>query len=383
MKNSIFFLGLISLSYLQVNAQDKFGPYETNRFRDNWFVGVNGGVQTMFGGHNDHGSFGKRLGPVFDLNAGKWITPNVGVRASFALGKMKGFGIADTRWTYGVADADGFMRKKYNYFTAEMDVLYNISNAWWGYREDRVYNCIPFVGMMLARSEKGGATGTSPGFSGGILNQFNINSAWAINLEVKAGLLSSDIDRATVHGGRCVVVPMNLSLGFTYRFKKRNFKRVEKPNYSVYDQRIATLENDLSAAQARAKRMEQELDAEKARKAQVVQQAACDVPEQAVFFRINSSKLTKAEKMNLKLYADAIKQNKGEQYKLIGYADLQTGSKAFNEKLALKRAEAVMQVLVNDYGVDSGQLTAVCGNLENPPFAADNSIYNRAVILNK
>ena len=91
MKKIIALMGMAALPIAGMNAQDKFGPYETNRFIDNWFIGIDGGVQTIFGGPNDHGSFGKRLAPVFDFNMGKWITPNVGVRGMLSLGQMRGY----------------------------------------------------------------------------------------------------------------------------------------------------------------------------------------------------------------------------------------------------------------------------------------------------
>ena len=36
-------------------------PYETNRFFDNIFVGVAGGVNIYFGEHDSYGKFGKRM----------------------------------------------------------------------------------------------------------------------------------------------------------------------------------------------------------------------------------------------------------------------------------------------------------------------------------
>lgn len=378
MKKIIALMGMAALPIAGMNAQDKFGPYETNRFIDNWFIGIDGGVQTIFGGPNDHGSFGKRLAPVFDFNMGKWITPNVGVRGMLSLGQMRGYGLAGSRWTYGEADAAGYMRKKYNLFSAEATVLYNISNAWWGYRADRIYNCIPFAGFGVARSYKNDIKGTSPALFAGILNQFRLSDAWALNLELKAGMGSYYLDRAAVDNGRTSILSTGLTIGVTYKFKKRNFKRPEKPDYTPYNNKISALENDLALATAQASRMKQELDAEKARK-ETHETIVCNAPEQAVFFSINSAKLSKAEIVNLKLYADAINKSPNNQFMITGYADIQTGPRAFNDKLAKDRAEAVAKVLVDKYGVNASQLIVASGNLDNPPF--EDTRYNRAVIL--
>lgn len=380
MRRLLTCIGIASLPIIGATAQEnKFGPYETNRFLDNWFIGIDGGVQTIFGGPNDHGSFGKRLGPVFDLNMGKWITPNVGIRGLLSLGEIRGYGLSGSRWTYGIADAEGYQRKKYNLFTAEAAVLYNISNAWWGYREDRIYNCIPFAGFGVERSRKDGVRGTSPALFGGILNQFRLTDAWAINLELKAGLASYYLDRANTDGGRTAILSTGATIGVTYKFKTRGFKRAEKPDYTPYNQKINSLQDELARANAQANRLRQDLEAAQKAQQNTPAEAKCAMPEQAVFFSINSAKLTKAEIVGLKLYAEAIKQMPEKRFMVVGYADLQTGTREFNVKLSNERAAAVARVLMDKYGVNAEQLAIVGGNLENPPF--EDARYNRTVIL--
>ena len=52
------------------DAQNRIvrGPYETNRFFDNIFVGVAGGVNIYFGEHDSYGKFGKRMAPALDIH---------------------------------------------------------------------------------------------------------------------------------------------------------------------------------------------------------------------------------------------------------------------------------------------------------------------------
>lgn len=58
------------------DAQNRIvrGPYETNRFFDNIFVGVAGGVNLYFGENDSEGKFGKRLAPAMDIHVGKWLS---------------------------------------------------------------------------------------------------------------------------------------------------------------------------------------------------------------------------------------------------------------------------------------------------------------------
>lgn len=74
------------------DAQNRIvrGPYETNRFFDNIFVGVAGGVNIYFGEHDSYGKFGKRMAPALDIHVGKWFTPSIGARVGYSGLQAKG-----------------------------------------------------------------------------------------------------------------------------------------------------------------------------------------------------------------------------------------------------------------------------------------------------
>ena len=92
------------------DAQNRIvrGPYETNRFFDNIFVGVAGGVNLYFGENDSEGKFGKRLAPAMDIHVGKWFTPSIGARVGYAglqvvldEGYIKSFQVIDGDNTQG------------------------------------------------------------------------------------------------------------------------------------------------------------------------------------------------------------------------------------------------------------------------------------------
>ena len=61
-----------------MNGKVVRGPYETNTFGDNWFIGVGGGINVFLIEDYD-----VRIGPSIDAGFGKWFTPSVGMRVGY------------------------------------------------------------------------------------------------------------------------------------------------------------------------------------------------------------------------------------------------------------------------------------------------------------
>ena len=76
-----------------------------------------------------------------------------------------------------------------------------------------------------------------------------------------------------------------------------------------------------------------------------------------IYFPINVSKLSDADRAQLDMCAKAIKESpKDAKYMIIGYADNSTGSAEINEILSRKRAESVRECLVNEFDVPVSRL---------------------------
>lgn len=90
---------------------------------------------------------------------------------------------------------------------------------------------------------------------------------------------------------------------------------------------------------------------------EVVKEVAANVPAStAVFFPINVTKLTAADKARIQLYAQDIKAGSPDQvYVVTGYADKATGSSKINQALSEKRAKAVYDALIAE-GIPAKQL---------------------------
>jgi hypothetical protein len=156
MKTVKFFLGALALAAVSmiaapaVNAQENGnrdengkvvrGPYLTNGFGDNWFVSAAGGVNLLI----DNG-FKAAPALAVDVNVGKWVTPSVGLRLGYS--GVKGACWAnDPTWLGQELNRENCMYKQqYNSTYIHGDVMWNVSNAWGGYKETRFWSFIPYV----------------------------------------------------------------------------------------------------------------------------------------------------------------------------------------------------------------------------------------------
>ena len=116
------------------------GPYETNGFGDNWYIGIGGGINYIL---NDN--FDGKIAPSIDANVGKWFTPTIGMRIGY-----QGIGIqmwSDTPGLLGSTlnnDRNQYLQKL-GYMYIHGDLMWNISNEIGGYNDNRFWNFVPYA----------------------------------------------------------------------------------------------------------------------------------------------------------------------------------------------------------------------------------------------
>ncbi len=366
----------------EAKTEGKYGPYLTNGFFDNWFISAGGGVQVFFGEFDGDLDFGKRLAPALDVSLGKWITPAVGVRAQYAglsvKGAVKG---AQGRYREGAIDCPNCYKEKFNMFNLHGDFLWNISNTIGGYRADRLWEFIPFIGVGYARSWKEDVDPVikEVGFSTGLINKVRITPAVDINLELRTLLVNERFDGLSI--GEGIEELVSATVGLTYNFPKRGFNRPEKPiipDYTPYTSKISDLEKQIADSDAKARKLADDLNTEKNKKPATVTKTEYITAPMAIFFPINVSKLTEKDLINLGNFADMIKKS-GNKFKIMGSADKATGNKKINMRLSQERANRVYDALVNKFGVNPSQLEVIAKGDENEPFGKP--VLNRVVIL--
>jgi len=80
-------------------------------------------------------------------------------------------------------------------------------------------------------------------------------------------------------------------------------------------------------------------------------------PKLVVKFQSSHAEIPASNADNLKAFGKYLKDNPDSTAQIAGYAD-HTGSGPANGALAQKRADAVKEYLVNQYGVDANRITA-------------------------
>lgn len=337
--------------------EDKFRVI-TNRFGDNWFMGASVGGEIYFGDHNKQMKVGERIGPVFSLYGGKWFTPGIGTRIVGYYGQVKGVTQNHSYSTGEIYDASQWLEKqKFAYYQARADVMFDLMNLIGGYKENRVYSLVPYVGLgfsgVIDKPRRTEVTGT-----GGFLNKFRIGKAVDLTFEVQGNLFDDAFDGEL--GGRKKEGDLAAMVGVSYRFNKSNWDKSETVviRESYDDEVLIKLRNQVAALSKDNDALRLQLANAKSESVTelVVENKILAAPL-LITFPINSARVNNEIRINLGFLAKVINSGANEVvYSITGYADQATGNKEFNMRLSKKRAEAVYQVLVKEFGVSEKQL---------------------------
>lgn len=368
--------------------------FVTNGFWDNWEISVGGGVGTAISNGNNAGKFGDRIGFEANFSVTKWVHPVVGMRLQLQGGRFINYDP-----TAG--------KMKWPYIFVHTDFMLNFSNWAGGYRDDRAYYAVPFVGFGYMASnftdkfqkDYNVSTAQNFAFTYGILNKFRISRSVDFNIELKGLLVSSRANAAKMNGR--YLFGFSTTAGFTFRFNKRGWQRgvagYTAEDIQAFQDAVALSAAAVEAAELENAQLAQQLAAAQA-EAAAAQNAAAEAATAAVvatavageeavladtsiiLFGYSMSVLTPQEKTRLDLIAEQIKSgSKDAVYQIVGHADQQTGTAAGNRRVAENRAKRVYDYLISK-GVDSKQLNYEGKGNSPDPFKKVQAA-NRAAII--
>ena len=339
-----------------------FAGFVSNGFWDNWEISVGAGAGTAFSNGSNLKSFGDRIGFEGNFSLTKWVHPVVGLRAQLQGG-----------WFNNYDPEKGKM--DWPYMFVHTDVMLNVSNWIGGYREDRAWYAVPFVGFGYMASnftdksqrDFGASTNQELAFTYGLLSKFRLSPAFDFNIELKGLLAKSELCPAQMNGQ--YLLGFSATAGLTYRFNKRNWdKAYTQEEIDGYLAAIDALESGLADAHRNEGKLAERLAAQKAATDQAMKDNEAlrnelakkqdkVISSTAIFFNFDSAKLLDRAKASLQILQETINAApKSQVFTLVGHADVKTGTAEYNQKLSERRAKAVYDYLV-EQGVNPDQLT--------------------------
>ena len=388
MKRLRFILGAAALAAVAmtaspvINAQENGnrdengkivrGPYETNRFGDNWFIGVGGGINTYL----EKGYQGK-IGASVDANFGKWFTPSIGMRAGFSGVNSRFWADSPTVLGDVLDNSKDKYDQKFGYMYFHGDLLWNFSNAVSGYKETRFWNLVPYVHFGLFRSdgidEEKDYVDNQFAAGVGLLHNLRLMDRLDLIIDMRGTVMS-----ASVHGASGVAVLPSVTMGLAIDLGWPNFVRTSTVlgamELATADQ-IAALESAAVALEI--------ANAELATDNEMLKNANASLKSQmnkmknnqpvvqnvdifdgmaapAVYFEIGKATLSVDELAHLEFIAKNILAKVEENGKVyltvMGSADSNTGTAARNKHLSEARGKYVADMLTAKYGIAKDRL---------------------------
>ncbi|MBO4941952.1 MAG: OmpA family protein [Muribaculaceae bacterium] len=352
--------------------------YYVNK-KDNWFIQFGAGIAIPFlEGTNKNGDRESHITVNYNFGFGKWFSPYMGWRASFMGGPLH---------------YENKGMSKFKYVSANVDFMWDMFNSLGGVNPDRVFSIIPFIGLggtyawdfkgpenVYADNRVKTNSWTLP-VSGGIQLRFRLCKYVDFFAEGRAQFYGDNFNNIAF--GRPVDINGTVTGGFTITFGGRDYKSYNPCEYVEYidnlNNQVNSMRAALAASTAALAAAEAQLPCPEVVESETV--AVEVAPMMAtVRFTLNSARISDQEKVNVFNTAEWMKANPDQNVAIVGYADKDTGTSDYNMTLSKRRAKAVYDMLVNEYGINPDRLVIQAEGSNVQPYDVNN--WNRIVIFN-
>ena len=370
----VLFASALLLGATSAMAQVTYTDKEGNeyQFKKHAFLDLQGGAQYTLG----EAKFGDLISPNVQLGLGYQFSPVFGMRLQANGWQSKG-GWAGFRANPGETPYNATY--KFKYVAPGVDFMFNLSNLFCGWNPNRVLNVTAFLGgganiawdndevNELATTIKNTSTynleylwdGTKvrPYGRAGIELAFKVSKSVSLMIEGNANVISD----------------------------KYNSKKAGNPDW--YFNALAGLRINLGkSATKKEKPVEPEPAPAPVQKVEEPAPAPAPVVEKKVeeirrdiFFTINSNKISAKENQNILEVIDFLVKYPEAKVVVTGYADKGTGNDRVNDRIAAKRAAAVVWMLEKRYGIPAERITEESKGARVQPFAENDK--NRVSIM--
>ena len=324
---------------------------QTNGFWENWFISAGYAGQVVVMDRAENVGLFDTYSSNVAISVGKWFTPGLGLRLHSYLPSYS-----------------NDLGEKGSIYAVYGQAMFNVTNMLCGYKQDRFYNAVPYVGF----GRLWGDLHTWSPWTLGLLNTFRINNSFSVNVEPFLKQYNALVD--TYYNWQAGVV-----VGLTWNIGGRGFDASPDMDAisAMHSAQLAGLNEALSAEQAENKNLKEQLA--KKPKEIIVEKVVKEVltAPQSVFFSFNSAKIvSRKEILNLESLANMAKNN-GAKLKITGYADSATGVPAYNQQLSERRAKAVAKELMKMGVAEENIIIEAKGGVAD----IKPSSYNRRVII--
>lgn len=338
--NKVILSGVVALSCVSASAQE--ADKTVNVFTPHWYA------QAQIGGQYTLGEIG----------FGKLLSPNVQVGVGYNFNQVVGARFSLNTWQSkaGQNVAGNVYKWKWNYVAPMVDATFNLTNLFCEYNPDRLVEVGVFGGIganiawgndeaadakaAILKSEaatealKYGATpleniwdGTKTRFVArvGANVDFRVSDRVKLGVELSANTLSDKYNSKKAGNPDWyfnALVGVKVALGETHTTK---VIPAPKPVEKIIERIIE------KPAPAPAPKVESKVAEENFRR--------------DIFFPIGNTNIAKSQTTKIAEIVEYMKENPDAKITLTGYADKGTGSAAFNDKIAARRAQTVYNTL--------------------------------------
>ena len=346
------------------------GPYETNSFGDNWFIGAGGGINVFLNKDYD-----VKIGPSVDAGFGKWFTPAIGMRIGYQ-------GINAQAWSNTAnvlgntldTDKNQYLQK-FGYMYIHGDFLWNASDGIGGYKETRFWDLVPYVHAGYFRSygmNKVDFYDNEFAMGAGLLHQLRLTDRLDIIIDMRATVVNG---RVIDHSGVSIIpsVTAGLSVDLGWPNFTRTSTVIEAVEIASVEQAAilegaiaaleianASLEKQNSQLLKSNKKMGQEIAQLQKEPMLIETDIFTSMTPASIYFNIGETTLSEKEMQHFDFIAQNIIAKADKETNILitvmGTADGNTGTMRRNQHLSEARGKYIFDLLTTKYGIAPDRL---------------------------
>lgn len=336
--NKVLLSGVIALSCVSASAQE--ADKTVNVFTPHWYAQAQVGGQYTLG----------------EIGFGKLLSPNVQVGIGYNFNKVVGARFSLNTWQSkaGQNVAGNVYKWKWNYVAPMVDATFNLTNLFCEYNPDRLVEVGVFggIGANIAWGNDEAAKAQDAIKNGPGKNlaevQAPLENLWDGTKTRFVARVGANVDFRVSDR-----VKFGVELSANTLSDKYNSKKAGNPDWyfnALVGVKVALGETHTTKVIPAPKPVEKIIERiiEKPAPAPAPKVESKVVEEnfrRDIFFPIGNSNIAKSQRTKIAEIVEYMKENPDAKITLTGYADKGTGSAAFNDKIAARRALTVYNTL--------------------------------------